>query len=183
LTYSVGNYVTWAGKVYKARDAVPINTEPPSSAYWSLIEEHDNSLQYPISYTVQRSGVVYISTSIVPVSNEYIAEDGGEILISDISLPFTTSSLTAQRLATIVLKKSRYGITVSYPCNLKAAHLDAMDCVLVNNERLGWVNKLFKIMSWSFSTTGGVDLTLVEDDAAIWLDPSEYGALTPPTKL
>jgi hypothetical protein len=112
------------------------------------------------------------------VNSAYVADDGEE-LTADISLPFTNSPTMAQRLAGIEMQKSRYGMSMSYPCNYRAASLNALDTVAVNNTLLGWSGKLFKVMSAGFSAMGGVPLELVEDHANIWADPSTYGTLTP----
>ena len=182
IGYATGQYVTWASKVYLSYNTVPVNTEPPSTSYWSLIEEHDNSLQYPPSHTVQRGGVVYISTTTVPVSNPYIAEDGGEVLEANLSLPFTITSSEAQRLAKIALEKSRRGFSLSYPCNHKAFKLEPMDVVKVNNTRMGWVEKEFIVTSWPFSLMGGIGLSLNEYDPQIWdWSVGDSTPLVPPT--
>lgn len=113
------------------------------------------------------------------VNDTYLADDGEELTM-DMSLPFCTSQTLAQRLAKIELQKSRFGMAINYPCNMKAAVLNALDVVAINNTLLGWSGKLFRIMSWEFSAMGGVNLSLVEDDASIWADPTTYGSLTPP---
>ncbi|NTV50933.1 MAG: hypothetical protein HGA20_14995 [Geobacteraceae bacterium] len=166
-TYTIGQYVTWDGKAYIAYNSVPINTQPPSTGYWSLIEAHDNSLTYPSGHTVQRGGVVYISTTTVPISNPYLAEDGGELLEANLALPFTITSSEAQRLAKIAMEKSRRGFTLAYPCNHKAFKLDIMDVVTVNNDRLG-IAADFRVIGWEFSFLGGTSLALSQYDAAIY---------------
>jgi hypothetical protein len=170
LTYVQNAYTTMAGKVYQAyKDTgVPLNEAPPNSTYWVLIEEHDGSLVYPINYIVQRGGTVYTSVAIVPASNIYLAEDGGEVLTANITLPYTITSSEAQRLAKIALEKSRRGLTVTYPCNHRAFPIDIMDVVAVNNTRLGWDAKLFRVVGWSFSMMSGTSLELAEYDAAIY---------------
>jgi len=158
-TYPQYSYVTWGSKVYQAYSAttVPINTYPPNATYWALVPLHDNSLQYPISTKVQRGGSVYTSTGTVPVSNPYLAQDGGEVLAANIVLPFTISSSEAQRLAVIALRKSRLGFSMGYPCNHKAFKLEAIDTVTVNNDRMGIASD-FKVINWEFSHMGGTNL-------------------------
>lgn len=188
LTYVQNSYVTWGGKVYQAYSAttVPINTPPPASSFWVLVEMHDNSLQYPAAYKVQRSGSVYTSTGIVPISNPYLAEDGGEVLTANLTLPFTITSSEAQRLAKIAMEKSRRGFSISYSCNHRAFALEVMDVVTVNNARMGMIGKLFRIVGWDFSLMGGTSLSLAEYDPAVysWL-PGDSTPLVSPiiTKL
>ncbi len=170
MTYQQNNYVIFASKVYMAYSTttVPINTPPPNSTYWVLIEEYDAGLQYPPGHTVQRAALVYTAVTTVPAANPYITEDAGEELTANLSLPFTITSPEAQRLAKIVLEKSRRGLTVSYPCNHKAFSLDVMDVVAVNNSLLGWNNQMFRVVGWTFSLMSGTSLSLTEYDAAIY---------------
>lgn len=168
LTYAIGQYVTWASKVYLAYNNVPLDQAPPAASYWVLVEEYDAGSTYPISHTIQRAGVVYQSNASVPASNTYLAEDSGELLTGNLALPFTIHSSLAQRLAKITLEKSRRGLTVNYPCNHRAFAIDVMDVVAVNNTRLGWSGKLFRVVGWSFSLMGGVLLSLAEYDGAIY---------------
>lgn len=182
LAYAPGRYIAWGGKVYFAYSAitVPINTPPPSASYWVLVPLHDNSLQYPISTTIQRGGSVYTSTGIVPVSNPYLEEDGGEVLAANIVLPFTTGSSEAQRLAVIALRKSRLGFAMGYPCNHKAFKLEVMDVVTVNNDRMGLARD-FRTINWEFSHMGGTNLALVEYDPLMWdVSPGDISSLVSP---
>lgn len=166
-TYSVDQYATFASKVYKSFTSVPINKPPPDASYWVLVELHDNSLQYPSGHILQRNGSVYTSTTTVPVSNPYLAEDAGQVLTANLSLPFTITSSEAQRLAKIAVKKSRSGFTLSYPCNHKAFGIDVMDVITVNNSLLN-ISKDFRVISWGFSMTGGTSLGLAEYDPETW---------------
>ena len=183
LTYAQNSYVLYVGKIYKAYSTttVPVDTPPPNSTYWVLIEEYDSGLQYPPSHLIQRAGVMYTSIGIVPAANAYLVEDGGELLTADLSLGFTITSSEAQRLAKITLEKSRRGLSVSYPCNHKAFPIDIMDVVAVNNSLLGWSEKLFRVTGWSFSMLSGTALSLSEYDAAIydWV-PGDSTPLIPP---
>ena len=178
-TYSAGDYVVVSLQVYQANTSVPINTAPPNATYWTLMENYDSGTGYPsIGHKVQRAAVVYTSIAAVPVANDYLNEDG-ELLSKSITLPFTTSQTTAQRLATVQLNATRFGMTVAYPCNYKAAVLNAMDTVHVNNTQLGWSGKQFRIVSWEFAPSGGITLSLMEDDPAIFNDPGTYSVIHP----
>ncbi len=180
-SYAVGQYVVLAGKVYLAYTSAPAGSGPPNSSYWILVEPHDVGASYVLGQVVQRAGVVYTSISAVPASNPYLTEDNGEVLTANLTLPFTITSSAAQRLAKIELEKTRRGLALTYPCNHKAFTIDVMDVVAVNNDRLGWVGKLFRVVSWSFSLMGGTSLSLAEYDGAIydWV-PGDSTPLVPP---
>jgi hypothetical protein len=103
------------------------------------------------------------------VSNAtYATQDGGEVILKDIDLPFTTDAIRAQRIAKINLEKSRQGMTVVVPCNMRQAFGLAMwDTVSVTLPQLGWAAKVFRVARWSLAADGmGVDLTLREESSA-----------------
>lgn len=116
----------------------------------------------------------------------FLAEDGGERIFSnDIQLPFTRSSGMAQRLAKILLMQVRKQISVVFQAKLTAFGITAGEIIQVTNKRMGWANKTFEVVDWTFSLTGasagsgpvpGVDLTLRESDPAIF--DWSYGAET-----
>ena len=96
----------------------------------------------------------------------YAANDGGQVIWRDMSLPFTTSSATAQRIAKLMLERSRQGITVEMPCNLNAFKIASIDTVMVTLPQLGWSAKEFRVLDWRFSQEGGINLVLQEETAA-----------------
>lgn len=120
-------------------------------------------------------------TDFPPVTNStYETQDGGQQILRDIELPFTTNVIRAQRIAKIHLEKSRQGITVEMPCNLKAFKVAVWDTVQLTIERMGWSNKVFLVTGWSFNESGGVDLVLQEEASSVydwaWGDATEVDA-------
>jgi hypothetical protein len=106
-------------------------------------------------------------TDFPTVSNAtYASQDGGQVIWRDAVMPYTTSSATAQRIAKLTLERSRQGITVELPCKLTAFKVATMDTVMVTLSQLGWAAKQFKVLEWSFSADGGVNLVLQEETAA-----------------
>jgi hypothetical protein len=108
-------------------------------------------------------------TDFPAVTNStYETQDGGQQILRDIELPFTTNSIRAQRIAKIHLEKSRQGITVLMPCKYTAFKVAVWDTVRLSIERLGWVNKVFIVTGWKFSEAGGIDLELQEEASAVY---------------
>lgn len=112
-----------------------------------------------------------------PVRNAtYKTQDGGEDLPADIELPFTTSSSCAQRLAKIMLERSRQGIAFTAKCKLTAMQVQVGDVVRFTNARFGWSAKPFEVLGFSFNAENdpsgapylGVDLTLKETASGVW---------------
>lgn len=104
------------------------------------------------------------------------SEDGGDRKYIDLTLPFTTSVSTAQRLARQVLYRNREQLTLTMPCKLTAFQFEVGDTLLINNARLGFSAKPFEVVSWSFSpepqgddgVTLGVDMILKETNSDIY---------------
>lgn len=95
----------------------------------------------------------------------------------DVPLPFTSDSVTAQRLANIFLRRNREQLTFSASFGLKAFQVEVGDFVYINNTRFGWSNKPFEVTSWTFGLTDGLDLqvqmTLREISSAVFnLEPA-----------
>jgi hypothetical protein len=106
-------------------------------------------------------------TDFPTVSNStYATNDGGQVIWRDTALPFTTSSATAQRIAKLMLERSRQGITVELQCKLTAFKVATLDTVMVTLSQLGWSAKEFKVLEWTFAPEGGVNLVLQEETAA-----------------
>lgn len=90
----------------------------------------------------------YEEADFPPVLNAtYLSEDNGEEVYEDMSYELVTSGATAQRLGKLALEETRQGITFAAPMKLRAYQAIASDNVNVNNTRLGWVDKAFKLTS------------------------------------
>jgi len=102
------------------------------------------------------------------VKNSTYATQDGEVIERDIELPFTTDAIMAQRLAKIILERSRQGIVVDFPAKLTAFRLMAYSTVYLKLDKFGWTNKVFRVMSWKMSSDGGIDLVLNEEGSTVY---------------
>ena len=111
----------------------------------------------------------YWQPSSFPVvtSATYETQDGGERIVRDIELAFTTDAIRAQRIAKVHLEKSRQGMVVSMPCKFTAFRLAMWDAVNVTLDAFGWSSKVFRVINWQLAEDGlGVNLVLREDSSA-----------------
>ena len=97
------------------------------------------------------------------IKNSTYASADGEDLYRDVELPYTTNPVRAQRLAKILLEKSRQGITVELTCNYSAMDIAVWDVISLTNSQLGFSSKEFRVLSWAFAPTGGVSMVLQEE--------------------
>ncbi len=97
----------------------------------------------------------------------YETDDGGERIVRDIELAYTTDAVRAQRIAKVHLEKSRQGMVVVMPCKFTAFKLAMWDTVQVTLSQFGWSAKVFRVINWKLAADAqGVDLVLREDTSA-----------------
>lgn len=135
----------------------------------------------------------YEVTDYPPVTNStYLSQDGGEELILDLPLPFTTSVTACQRLAKIELERARQQIQVTAQFSLKAYQLKVGDTVNLTLSRYGWSSKTFEVMDLDLVEINQdnapvihVDLTLRETASGVfdWSEEETTFDLSPNSNL
>ena len=105
----------------------------------------------------------------------YLAEDNNVETPIDLTLPFTTSSATAQRIAKLTLNRGREQMTLTAEFGMAAFGVQVGDIVAFTNTRYGWTAKEFEVVGWNFFANQDagdlrVRLTLREtsEDAFDW---------------
>jgi hypothetical protein len=101
-------------------------------------------------------------------SATFKAEDNGELIFRDFTLPYTTSSSMAQRISKIALFVNRQPLMFSATFSLAALGIDVGDTCYISQDRYGWDNKQFQCLSWNF--------VIGEDELAIQMELKEYSA-------
>lgn len=104
------------------------------------------------------------------VVQQYVEEDGGTPLLEDLDLRCVTSEYQAQRLASIILHQRRNSRTITCSVNLSGWRYRPGQTIRVYIPAMGIRGAEFRVSDWSFSLTGGVDLTLREDTPQYWAD-------------
>lgn len=94
----------------------------------------------------------WISADYPAVSSDlFLADDNGVETGMDLQLPFTTSSIAAQRLAKQTLYRSREQMSLSADFGLNALDVEVGDFIKFRNERYGWGagnEKVFEVVGW-----------------------------------
>lgn len=118
----------------------------------------------------------YVTSPTAAVrATAYITADGVE-LPRDITLAAVTDAIHAQHVCGVMLRDSRQHLTIKLPCNLKAYPIEVFDVVTVTLPHFGWAAKEFEVLTWDFSPTGGVELTMKETVASIYTPSSVFTA-------
>ncbi len=118
----------------------------------------------------------------------YVTADMGDILQTQIDLPFTQRASTAQRIATLKLNLARQELVVTHPGKLTCLTFKPMDTLYVNNARMGWTGKVFEVQTWKLGFTQGgdapqpgIDMVLQEADSSCYDWDSSGEIIVDPT--
>ena len=126
----------------------------------------------------------YIATDYPPVISSAYAVEDGEPLYLELNLSYTNNNIRAQQLAKMSLLESRQQISLTLPMNLSGLLLKAGDTFYLNNERLGWTQKVFQVLSYDFDLGNAgeliVSVSCIETDSSIYdWDVADQVAYTP----
>lgn len=113
------------------------------------------------------------------ITNGTYATADGEVIFRDSSLPYTISASAAQRLAKIMLEKSRQGITVEFEAKLTALDLSVWDNLTITLDDLGWSSKVFKATSIGLRDDGSLSITAQEEASACYTWSAEETVIDP----
>lgn len=98
-------------------------------------------------------------TDFPPVTNAaFVTADNGLESTLDMDLPFTDNSIESRRVARIMLERNRQQLQLQASFGLRAFQVQTGDNVRVTNTRLGWTNKEFEVVSWTFGLQNEYDL-------------------------
>ncbi len=191
LVYSSGRFVIHAGAPMAVTEASHMLGEDDARAPVVVHTRSSRRDVFNMVRGVYANGANRYQPEDYPVvrSATAIAEDLGEEIVEDLTLPFTVDAPMAQRLAKIHLLRARQQIRVRFPAKLSALAIQAHDTVTLTLPRFGWTDKKFRVEQWRLAEDAGIDLDLVEEDDTIWdwaaseevpVDPAPNTALPDP---
>lgn len=174
ITYVEGKYRVWPA-VWRAPTVTLTEDDLRSTIRVQTLQSRRDAFN-TIKGTFVSQDHNYEETDFPPVTSSfYVAEDGGEEIVEDVSLPFTTSSSTAQRVCKVDLERVRQGIVVEAAWSLKAMQLETQDTVNLDLPRFGWEPKIFEVLDYQEMTQDGegapvfvVRLVLKETASAVF---------------
>jgi len=112
---------------------------------------------------------LYAVSDFVPYeSSVYAAQDNGEVIYQDVELPMTQDGVAAQRIAKLILNRSRQAVTIAADWKLAAYRLQPGDTVNLTLARYGWSAKLFRVIEREFADLSRVRLVLQEEAPAVY---------------
>jgi hypothetical protein len=175
-----GGRLTVAAGVYRApvaaiddtwlsgADGLSVIKDPPRNDMANVLRPRIADAGNYVSDVTTATSVSFTAAPLPEVrSDVFIAADGQE-LPRDVDLGAVTRQVHAQHVCAVMLRRMRDGMVVELPVNMKAYQLELFDTVTLTLEHLGFVNKLFEIIGWTFSTETLIKLTLRETDPSIY---------------
>ena len=96
------------------------------------------------------------------------AQDNGLVLEAQVSLAFTANLYTAQQLAGLKLKQSRFGRVVSFKAFQVGLRCEVGDVVDITHSTTGWSGKLFRVTSINILDTEEVEIVATEYDSTVY---------------
>lgn len=146
---------------FKWRPATPLQ-ESFNVVRGVYTDPSDNALYQPVDY---------------PEVTE-TSPDGIE-RVFPMDLPMVERASQAQRLASGVLKRQKFGGTFEAEFQATAWAVQKNSVVTLTFPKLGFTNKLFRVAEMSLRVDGVVPLVLREEDASIYDAPSLTAAIAP----
>ena len=112
-------------------------------------------------------------TDFPPITSDvFLESDGGQASVLDMPLPFTSTSAMAQRIAKLALYRQREQINVSITTGLSGFQAKIGDVIQLSNARMGWTNKAFEVVNWTFGFGEGmafaVSMALIEISETVY---------------
>ena len=116
-------------------------------------------------------------------SATFISDDSDVESALDLTLPFTTSSAMAQRLAKMTLFRGREQMTFTADFGLEAFEVECGDIISLTIDRYGFSAKDFEVVGWKFKNDGDagdlrVALTLRETSSSAFSWSAEEADIT-----
>lgn len=106
--------------------------------------------------------------------DNFLTEDGNEILETRIQLPFCTNQRIAYNHAKALLKRSRSQRTVTFIATPKVLKAKVGEVITISNTNLNLSNELFRITNMVINPDLNIEVTAIEYQTAV------YGYVTPP---
>ena len=105
-----------------------------------------------------------------------------EVLQQSIDYQLVNSGTQCRRLSKIALEQSRRGISVSFNGRYRLLQYTVGTRVKMDYSAFGWSEKIFRVVARKISPQDGVNLTLREDDPAIysWEEGDALATVVPP---
>lgn len=98
----------------------------------------------------------------------YLARDNNWVLEREVDLPMVTDSRNATTISRIILRQSRYTMSINFTTTFAALPVEVGDIVRVSIGNLGFTDKLFRVMAMSINLDSTIKISAMEYDDSIY---------------
>jgi hypothetical protein len=156
----------WRGSVFSINESMMVGE-------FTVVRGESGARRYnAIKGAYLDPAVRYVAADYPAVtSTVFEAQDGGEQVFGELSLPMTTSPAMAQRIAKIALYRQRLGIRAEAIVSLEAFGVAVGDIVSVSFARYGFSAKQFEVTDREFKFQDAeivIKLSLRETGSAVY---------------
>ena len=157
--------------------AIQVATKPQGGEIYNTVKGIyvDESNDY-----VGTESPVYQDSTFLSADTPTSESSANYVRTLEVQFPFTTSESMAQRLQRITLNANRQTVQISLLTTTKFMRLQPNDWVYVTNERLGYTNKVFEVVSMNLEVLSsdvpvvGTRLVLKEASSSVFTFASGY---------
>jgi len=108
------------------------------------------------------SNIIYLDDAT------YLARDNNEILEREVDLSMTTDSRNATLISRIILRQSRYTMSINFTTSFTALQVEVGDIIRVSLTNMGFQDKLFRVMAMSINLDSTIQISAMEYDDSIY---------------
>ena len=181
-------WVVWSAGIYTLRsdkpDAAQFDfNETNIIGAWQVSPGSKSRIYNRVRCSFFNQDENWEESKTIVASNNFLADDNGVILESDIRLPFTSTITRARILSQFYLKQSRQPITASFTASLEALQVEPGDIVSITHRTPGWNAKLFRVHSMELKYEDVVEIVVGEYDTSVYTFDLETPPAFPDTGL
>ncbi|CAB4154783.1 Tip attachment protein J [uncultured Caudovirales phage] len=114
------------------------------------------------------STLKYNANIIYLADGTYLARDNGQVLEREVDLSMTTDSRNATLISRIILRQSRYTMSINFTTSFTALQVEVGDIIRISLVNMGFTNKLFRVMAMTINLDSTIQISAMEYDDSIY---------------
>ena len=166
LIYSGGKYKLVIDKLWSGTPFA--FTEDNITGNWTISQPGRRSKFNRISAGFYNAARTWQQDIAISDSPAYRTADNGLLLEQKLDLPYTADIYRAQQIAGLVLKQSRFGISVKFSALQEGLRAEVGDVVTITHSTPGWTAKKFRVIQIDIKNDEEVDLVVAEYDDTVY---------------
>lgn len=121
-----------------------------------------------VSTSIEDPGNQFKNTAVTFYDSNYLRADKNVIKTGTVAIPAVASYYNARINVENFLRKSRFGLSISFTMGPKALMLLAGETIAFSHEKFGWYGKKFRITNISYNKNCNANITAEEYDDSFY---------------